>query len=125
MEEIRRLKREGLSVSAIASLTGRDRKTVRKYLDETINKPVYKQREARPGRLAGYTGYLEGRVKAGVWNAVVLLRELREQGYSGGTGRGRAAVRDSPRRAGAGGLGLRGGAGAGRWHAAVAVGPLP
>jgi transposase len=84
MEEIRRLKREGLSVSAIASLTGRDRKTVRKYLDETINKPLYKQREARSSKLAQYTSYLEGRVKAGVWNAVVLLRELRDLGYTGG-----------------------------------------
>jgi len=27
--------------------------------------------------------YLEERCKAGVWNGVVLLRELRERGYSG------------------------------------------
>ena len=84
MEEIRRLKREGLSVSAIASLTGRDRKTVRKYLDETISKPVYRQRPTRGSKLAGYISYLEGRLDKGVWNAVVLLRELREKGYTGG-----------------------------------------
>ena len=84
MEEIRRLKLEGLSISEISRLTGRNRRTVREYLDETINKPVYKQREARCSKLAAYTGYLDGRLKAGVWNAVVLLRELRALGYSGG-----------------------------------------
>jgi transposase len=84
MEEIRRLRREGLTISEIASLTGRDRKTVRKYLDETIARPVYRRQEARESKLAGHMSYLEGRLKEGVWNAVVLLRELREQGYTGG-----------------------------------------
>ena len=31
-----------------------------------------------------FKGYLEERLSAGVWNAAVLLRELRERGYAGG-----------------------------------------
>ena len=67
MEEVRSLKREELSLSAIASLTGRDRKTVRRYLDETITKPVYRRRVSRGSELAQQTGYLEGRLKAKPW----------------------------------------------------------
>ena len=38
----------------------------------------------RPTGLDAFKPFLEKRLAAGVWNAVVLLRELREQGYPGG-----------------------------------------
>ncbi len=107
MEEIRRLRREGLSISKICELTGRDRGTVRKYLDPAITKPVYKPRSKRQRKLDPHKRYLEERLTEGVWNAVILLRELRERGYTGG-----APVRDGARAAGPSGLGFGGEAGA-------------
>jgi transposase len=84
MEEIRSLRRQGVSISGISRLTGRDRSTIRKYLDPSITKPVYRRRAKRESKLAPYEAYLEARLKEGVWNAAVLLRELRGQGYTGG-----------------------------------------
>lgn len=84
VQEIEELKREGLSVKAISKLTGYDRKTVRKYLRDPQMSPVYGPRPKRPGKLEAFKPYIEERLKAGVWNARVLLRELRERGYAGG-----------------------------------------
>ena len=39
---------------------------------------------ARPSKLDAFKPYIEERLKAGVWNAPVLLRELRARGFSGG-----------------------------------------
>lgn len=83
MKEIQELKRQGLSVSAISSLTGCDRKTVRKYLAAPAV-PVYGPRAPRKSKLDLFQPYIEQRLQAGVWNAQVLLRELRERGYPGG-----------------------------------------
>jgi transposase len=83
VEEIIELKRQGLSVSAISELTGSDRKTIRKYLRRPAT-PVYGPRLPRPSKLDGFKPFLQERVQAGIWNAVVLLRELRERSYSGG-----------------------------------------
>jgi transposase len=84
VHEIHELKRQGLSVSAISAVTGYDRKTVRKYLAEREAMPTYGPRAPRPTKLEPFYGYIEERLCAGVWNAVVLLRELRERGYTGG-----------------------------------------
>jgi transposase len=84
VHDIEQLKREGLSVSAISALTGYDRKTVRKYLDTREAVPVYGPRPPRPSKLDPFRDYIEERLSAGAWNAVVLLRELRQRGYSGG-----------------------------------------
>ena len=51
------LKRQGLSVSAIARQTGLDRKTVRKHLAGGVKAPVYKPRPARPRELEPYGGH--------------------------------------------------------------------
>lgn len=84
MQEIQSLQRQGLSISAISALTGFDRKTVRKYLAESAPVPTYGPRTPRPSKLEPFRQYLDARLQAGVWNAQVLLRELREQGYTGG-----------------------------------------
>jgi transposase len=39
---------------------------------------------AAPSKLEPYKGYLKERLRAGVWNAAVLLRELHERNYDGG-----------------------------------------
>src|SRR4051812_27414534 len=46
--------------------------------------PVYGPRPARPSKLDAFKPYIEERMKAGVWNAQVLLRELRARGFTGG-----------------------------------------
>ena len=84
MQEIEELRREGLTITAISELTGNDRKTVRKYLAEPEARPVYGPRASRPSKLDSFKPYLEERLKVGVWNATVLLRELRPRGYGGG-----------------------------------------
>jgi hypothetical protein len=55
------LKRQGLSVSAIARQTGLDRKTARKYLDRGLEIPVYGPRgpqSAPAGKVAEASFYL-------------------------------------------------------------------
>jgi transposase len=79
------LHRHGLSVSAIAERTGRDRKTVRKYIREELAAPKYGPRPPRPTVIAPFMAYLRDRVAQ--WPELTsarLLREVREQGYQGG-----------------------------------------
>ena len=84
MQEIEELKRQGLSIRAISRLTGYDRKTIRKHLVHPEVVPEYGPRRAQPSKLDAFKPYLEDRLKAGVWNAQVLLREVRARGYPGG-----------------------------------------
>ena len=83
MEEINQLKREGLSILSISNLTGHDRKTVRKYLAEPAVTPAYPSRPTPASKLDPFKAYLSERLSAGVWNASVLLRELRSKNYKG------------------------------------------
>ena len=78
------LKRQGLSVSAIARKVGLDRKTVRRHLARGLAPPSYGPRLPRPSRLAPYEAYLRERIAA--WPELTgkrLLREIRELGYAG------------------------------------------
>jgi transposase len=84
VEEINQLKREGLSILAISNLTGCDRKTIRKYLLAPEARPVYGPRAVPVSKLMAFEPYLRERLQAGVWNARVLLRELRDRNYAGG-----------------------------------------
>jgi transposase len=84
VEGINELKREGLSIQAISELTGYDRKTIRKYLIMPVGRPVYGPRQVPVSKLERFKPYLHERLQAGVWNAQVLLRELRQRNYSGG-----------------------------------------
>ena len=84
MNQIEEMRRQGLSVTAIAEVTGFDRKTVRKYLAHPDLEPRYKPRPGRPTLLDPLKSYIDQRLAAGVWNAVVLTRELKERGYEGG-----------------------------------------
>lgn len=84
VQEIEELKRQGLSIRAISRLTGYDRKTISKYLIHPAGVPTYGPRAKQPGKLDRFRPYLQERMQAGVWNARVLLRELRQRGYAGG-----------------------------------------
>jgi transposase len=84
VQNIEELERQGLSICAIAAVTGFDRKTIRRYLANPGAVPKYGPRPKPPSKLEPLKAYVEERLSAGVWNAVVLLRELRERGYEGG-----------------------------------------
>src|SRR5271170_8174819 len=59
------LHRRGLSVTAIARRTGRDPKTVRKYIERGVEAPVYGPRSVgRPSKLAPFMRFLRERVVA-------------------------------------------------------------
>ena len=84
VQELKELQRQGMSIQAISKLTGWDRKTIRKYMQAAGLAPEYGPRSAPPSKLDAFKPYLEERLRAGVWNARVLLRELRERNYAGG-----------------------------------------
>jgi transposase len=79
------LHRQGLSVTAIARRTGRDPKTVRKYIERGLELPVYGPRQVgRPGKLLPFVDYVRERLAAFPdLTATRLLREVRERGYGG------------------------------------------
>jgi transposase len=79
------LHRQGLSVSEIARQTGRDRKTVAKYIERGLEPPAYTPRPPQPRLLEPYEAYLKARVTdyPGL-SGKRLLREIRENGYTGG-----------------------------------------
>ena len=84
--EIRVLARQGMSIRAIAQQLRVSRNTVRKYL-RNPGLPIYPSRAARPTKLDPFKPYLQARIQAAKphWiPATVLLRELREHGYTGG-----------------------------------------
>src|SRR6056297_4054484 len=79
------LKKQGLSISAIARKVGSDRKTVRKYLDRGLETPVYGPRQPRARVIEPYERYLQERFQAFPdLSGARLLREIRELGYDGG-----------------------------------------
>lgn len=77
------LKGKGQSIRGIARELGISRNTVRKYL-RASEIPKAKPRPRRGSKLDSYKEYVEERLSHGVDNCVVLLREIREQGYTGG-----------------------------------------
>lgn len=59
------LHRQGVSISAISRRTGRDPKTIRKYIERGVEAPAYKPRAVgRPGKLAPFIKFLGERVAA-------------------------------------------------------------
>jgi len=79
------LRRQGLSLSAIARRTGLNRKTVRKYLDRGLEIPAYGPRAPRPRLLEPYEVYLAEKIETcpGL-SGRRLFREIKALGYEGG-----------------------------------------
>src|SRR5215510_7692168 len=77
------LHRQGLSVSAIARQLGRDRKTVRKYIERGLELPAYGPRQPRPRVVTPFASYLQERIAAfPELTGSRLLREIKELGYA-------------------------------------------
>ncbi|MFC4304716.1 hypothetical protein [Cohnella boryungensis] len=73
-----------MSITQIAGKLGRDRKTVRKWLQ--ADEPVgYVRRKPAAGKLDAYKNYIRHRMAEGCLNASVILDEIREKGYTGGS----------------------------------------
>ncbi len=85
--EIHVLHRQGHGIKAIARQLGISKNTVCKYLKQPIELPAYTSSPARSTKLESFKPYILVRIEAAKpkWiPAVVLLREIREQGYQGG-----------------------------------------
>ena len=81
--KILELKKQGYSKSAISWETGRDWKTVDKYLRNGGSWPEKKQRK-HVSKLDSYRPYIEARLKAYPrLSAVRLYEEIQENGYQG------------------------------------------
>lgn len=91
---IHELKAQGLSISEIARRSNMDRKTVRHHLKRGRSSPRYGPRP-RPGSLIDpHRSYLEQRLADYPdLSATRLMREIVEQGYTGGYTTVKAAVR--------------------------------
>jgi transposase len=70
------------SIRGIAERLGISRNTVRKYL-RSPGLPKPRPRPLRASKLAPFEAHLRMRLAEGLENCVVLLRELRAQGYTG------------------------------------------
>jgi transposase len=78
------LHRQGLSVAAIARETGRDVKTIRRYIARGLEPPAYGPRPPRACRLDPYKAYLQERIAAyPQLSGRRLLRDIRDLGYGG------------------------------------------
>jgi len=79
------LLRQGVSITASARRTGRDPKTVRKYIERGVEAPTYGPLTVgRPNKLAAYMDFLRERVTAFPdRSGVRLTREIRALGYVG------------------------------------------
>lgn len=79
------LHRQGLSISAIATRLGMDRKTIRKYIKGGVQAPRYGPRAPRPCVVDPFVGYVTERVQTFPDLSIErLLREVRAMGYKGG-----------------------------------------
>lgn len=89
--EIRKLYHDGVTISEIARRWARDRKTVRKYLQEA---PRAYARPPRKWKIDEYRAYLRERWEQGVTNACRLFHELEKRGYRGGYTQVKSTVRE-------------------------------
>ena len=83
VKEIYELKGKGRSMRGIADDLSISRSTVSKYV-HSAGVPKPKPRAKRGSKLDAYKEYIDGRLSDGLYNCVVLLREIRELGYDGG-----------------------------------------
>jgi transposase len=85
MMDIKDLKRQGLNITQIAEIVGRDPKTIRKYLEQT-KPPIYTPRPPVVSKLDQFKPYIRTRmVDDRMTNAVKMLAELQKKGYTGGS----------------------------------------
>lgn len=79
--DLREMYEQGLSISEMARRTGRDRKTIRKWV---TSQGLPKKRKRQVGsKLDPFKPFILERMQKGVTNAAKMLRLLQERGYTG------------------------------------------
>ena len=81
--QIKFLYQEGHAKREIARLLGVDRKTVRKAIKQDKTPSYLKAGLKHPAKLDPFKDYIKIRLNDGVTNAVKLLREITQRGYTG------------------------------------------
>ncbi|MFC4766976.1 IS21 family transposase [Effusibacillus consociatus] len=77
------MRKRGMTITQIAQETGRDRKTIRKWLNKK-EPQIYRRRISRPSKLDPFKDYVRQRMEEGCLNARVILEEIKAKGYTGG-----------------------------------------
>ncbi|WP_274654975.1 IS21 family transposase [Paenibacillus humicola] len=78
------MRERGMSITQIADELGKDRKTIRKWL-QAGEPGGYPKRKPTAGKLDPYKDYIKRRMAEGCLNAMVILDEIRAKGYTGGS----------------------------------------
>ena len=84
---IKILHEQGYSKRAIAKKLGISRNTVNKHLAQDIDEPIYQTRPEVAHKLDPFKIYIKERIESALpihLSAVVIMREIKEQGYDGG-----------------------------------------
>jgi transposase len=82
-EQVRDLYQQGWTLKAIAAQVGRNRRTVKKYIQASTFPERPPRRRRHPTLLDPYKAYLLERWNAGCRNARALCREIQSQGFQG------------------------------------------
>ena len=85
--KIQILHQQGYSQRSIAKQLGISRNTVKKYLTHNLTEPRYSARPTKGSKLDAYKSYLHSRIAQASpihLSGVVLFREIKELGYTGG-----------------------------------------
>lgn len=82
---IKEMFQKGMNISQIASELGRDRKTIRCWLQETESRAYQRKPAVKPSLLEPFKEYVKQRMEEGCLNSVVLFDEIKSQGYAGKT----------------------------------------
>jgi transposase len=72
-----------MSITRIAQEMGRDRKTIRKWLNKK-EPESYQRKVIRLSKLDPFKDYVRRRMEDGCLNARVILEEIKAKGYTGG-----------------------------------------
>lgn len=79
--DMRQMYQDGLSITEIARRTGKDRKTIRKWIQR--DDLPRRQKRSSSSILDPFKPFIQKRMRAGVVNAAKMFRLLKEQGYTG------------------------------------------
>ena len=97
VNEVRELKRIGLSNREISKRTGLNRKTVRRYLDENFNPVHASYGKKRNGKLTPYIKAIDEYLEKGMMGSYIV-EKIREMGYEGSSSTVRDYIADWKKR---------------------------
>jgi transposase len=82
---IKEMQQKGMNITQIANELGRDRKTIRSWLQEEDVKEYRRQTNVLKCLLDPFKLYVKERMNEGCLNAVVIFDEIKAKGYAGKT----------------------------------------